>query len=306
MDSRLLARAGLIAVARFPAAGKELVSKLSTLNYTLSTFFEAPPWTRLPARPSRHPVRQSLGDGGSLRRQRRVAGCVPGDVQCQIDTPKPFLTLPMKPESNPRCLRYLTHSGVSSQTICMTRAALSEFYQTVADLDADLPSAKTLAETYRTWTVAQDIIVSTQTDCVLGRQLGHAPGKSYTLAAKAANPLLLQFPRNGVAFITKRSVFYSVGLGPTILACSTCSRRFSAGDSWSAAVENWYKENGPGLLSCPQCGASAPITDWQHDPPWAFGNFGVQFWNWPPLREDFLKALSDLSGHRLRLVSGRF
>jgi hypothetical protein len=44
----------------------------------------------------------------------------------------------------------------------------------------------------------------------------------------------------------------------------------------------------------------------RHDPPFAFGNVGVKFWNWPLLRDDFSKALAELTGHRMRLIYGKF
>jgi len=182
---------------------------------------------------------------------------------------------------------------------------MGDYYQTAVDLDADIQSAEATALRLCDWMISQEIIVGSQTDCVLGDYLGHAPGKNYTLAAKEAYPPLFELRTNGVAVIAKHSVFYSVGVGDIILVCAACGKRFGSNDSWSAAVENWQTGNGPSILPCERCGAAAPITEWQHDPPWAFGNVGVEFWNWPSLREDFLNALGEVVGHRFRLVYGK-
>jgi hypothetical protein len=116
---------------------------------------------------------------------------------------------------------------------------------------------------------------------------------------------LFELQTIGVSFITKHSVFYSAGIGDNMLVCTACEKRFGSKHSWSAALEDWHTGNGPGMLACEHCGAEAPITEWQHDPPWAFGNVGVEFWNWPLLRENFLKALGEVIGHRFRLIYGK-
>lgn len=110
---------------------------------------------------------------------------------------------------------------------------------------------------------------------------------------------------NGVKFIAERHVFYSGGIGDPTLICSVCQKRFRYNDAWSAAIENWYIAHGPGMLVCEQCGAQAPITEWQHEPPWAFANLGIEFWNWPRLREQFLTKVSEVLEHRVRLVYGK-
>jgi hypothetical protein len=181
---------------------------------------------------------------------------------------------------------------------------LSDHYQTVADLDADIATAQATVQRLRDWMITQEVIVAESSDCALS-QLGHAPGKNYAFAVREPCPLLLETRPNGVCFIAKRSVFYAVGVGGVSVICSACRGAFELNDSWSEAVNEWYEEKGPGRLPCFHCGAKAPITEWQHDPPFAFGNVGVEFWNWPELREDFLKALSEVAGHRVRLTYGK-
>jgi hypothetical protein len=184
---------------------------------------------------------------------------------------------------------------------------MGDSYQTIVDLEADIDAAGILGSRVRDWMVAQQVIVPQETDCAMSRRFpGHAPGANYILAASEAYPNLFNLRTNGVVFIAERSVFYSDGVGDTFLICSVCGRRFPHNDAWSAAIENWYVACGSGMLTCAHCGAEAPITEWRHEPPWAFANFGIEFWNWPRLREEFLNKVSEVLEHRVRLVFGRW
>jgi len=182
---------------------------------------------------------------------------------------------------------------------------MSEHYQTIADLDADSHTSEEDAHRIREWLVSERIIVRNTTDCVLSNLHGHMPGENYIVAVKKPYPQLFELRTNGVALISKRTVFYSAG-NPLILVCLSCGERFEGKESWSAAVQEWFTAKGPGLLACERCGVSVPITEWQHDPPWAFGHVGIEFWNWPPLREEFVKKAGEVLRHRVRLVYGRY
>src|SRR5215469_13051840 len=149
---------------------------------------------------------------------------------------------------------------------CLIRAstgtnvqAMSDCYQTAADLDADIQSAQATAARLRDWMISRQIIVAEPTDCVLSEGLGHAPGSNYTLAVEEPYPHLFTLVTNGVAFIAEHSVFYSAGNNIT-LVCAACGKPFKANDPWSAALDDWYKNKGPGLLKCEYCAAEAPIT----------------------------------------------
>jgi len=182
---------------------------------------------------------------------------------------------------------------------------MGDYYQTIVDLEADIQSAGTLAARVRDWMIWQQVIVAQKTDCVMLRDLGHAPGANYIMAVGKSYPMLFEVSPNGVSFVAERSVFYSMGIGDPTLMCSVCKRRFRDNDAWSAAIGDWYKAHGPGMLACEHCGAEAPITEWQHEPPWAFANFGIEFWNWPQLREQFLNKISEVLEHRVRVVYGK-
>jgi len=181
---------------------------------------------------------------------------------------------------------------------------MGDHYQTAADLDADSDTAEAISIRLRQWMVSQDIIVPGESDCVLNSSLGHAPGKNYISAVKKPSSHLLELRTNGVEFIKKRTVFHSGESEPT-LTCPACGKQSEINAAWSGAVDEWHEGTGPGTLACAGCGAKTAIGEWQYDPPWAFACVGVQFWNWPPLRRDFLKALGEVAGHRFRLVTGK-
>jgi hypothetical protein len=183
--------------------------------------------------------------------------------------------------------------------------SVGEYFQTIADLDAQETAAQACVELIRSRLVALNIIVAEPTDCVLGDTLGHAPGRSYFLAVDQPEPLLSELRTNGVAFVAKRTVFYSCGVDDITLVCAACAGRFVAGDSWRAAIDEWYANHGAGMLACSLCGAKAAIPEWQHKPPFAFGNLGITFWNWPPLRQKFIDDVAALLDHRVRLVYGK-
>lgn len=179
---------------------------------------------------------------------------------------------------------------------------MGDHYQTIADIDSDAASAESAAQGIRDWMISERIIRSQPSDCALGEPLGYAPAERYALAVEEY-PRLFTLRTNGVAFIAKRSVFHAGGAFE--LVCSECHNRFAGGEMWSDAVSRRFSGDSVGVLSCPKCGFQTSIVEWQHDPVWAFGYVGINFWNWPPLRTDFITQVRNLLGHRVRLVVGK-
>ena len=181
---------------------------------------------------------------------------------------------------------------------------MGDYYQIIADLDARPEQAETVINRWRDWMVTREIIMPEKTDCVLGEEDGHAPGKNYAQAVMKQSAMLSQLKNNGAQFIAERTVFYG-GAGSFKLMCRQCGAQFEANDAWSDAVGEWHGGSGPGILACAKCSVKMPITEWQHDPPWAFGNAGLKFWNWPELRPEFVRQFGEVVGHRVRLVWGK-
>ncbi len=106
---------------------------------------------------------------------------------------------------------------------------------------------------------------------------------------------------NGVEIAVGRRVFDAGGNGIE-LRCDACGVPFEPDDSWSDAAGAWFNGDNLASLPCPSCGRQALLTEWRGRWPWGFGNLGLQFWNWPPLSDSFVHALTRKLGHRTIIV----
>jgi hypothetical protein len=93
---------------------------------------------------------------------------------------------------------------------------------------------------------------------------------------------------------------------PPKAACPGCGRILDdPDDEWRAAVQSWMEGDNDSPLSCPECGAAAPVTKWDYGVGCGFGNLAFRFWNWPPLRGEFLEELRRELGHPIAVVRGK-
>ncbi|MFC8668515.1 hypothetical protein [Streptomyces sp. NPDC057199] len=76
--------------------------------------------------------------------------------------------------------------------------------------------------------------------------------------------------------------------------------------NFAAAMGTWH-ETGAATVDCPACARPVALTDWiWEDDYYAFGHLGLEFWNWPELRPDFIQEISRLlGGHRTGHVWGK-
>jgi hypothetical protein len=181
---------------------------------------------------------------------------------------------------------------------------MSDFFQSLVAPDIAAADAKPIGDRMLQWLVAEQIVLAETIDCVLGADAGHPPGPDYAKATGTTDPLLLRLQTNGLALITKRTVFHS-GQGSVQLICSACKSTFDLPDRWHNAVDEWFKQTGPGDLACPVCAVSRPIDQWQHDPPWAFGELAIEFWNWPAFTPAFIAEFEKRLGSRIVHVYGK-
>lgn len=181
---------------------------------------------------------------------------------------------------------------------------MGDYFQYIVDVEATEEQAPQQEATVRDWLLREGIISAEMTDCVLGSELGYPPTANYTKAVEEPDDFLLERRTNGVKLITKRTIFDS-GQGGFELICSSCDARFEYTDEWSDAVHEWSERRGPGIFPCPHCGHAQPLTEWKHDPPWAYADFGIKFWNWPPLTTAFVDDIARLLGHRVVVVAGK-
>jgi len=170
----------------------------------------------------------------------------------------------------------------------------------------EVSAAQSKAEGVRmlAWLIAQGIVSPEKKDCVLGSPLGHPPGPNYVRATGESDPRFLSLRSSGLAIITAHTVFHS-GQGGFKLVCSNCRSKFDPPDRWGDAVNEWFKGSGLGILKCTACGHERPIVEWQHDPPWAFGELGFEFWNWPRFIDGFVLEFERQLGSRIGYLCGK-
>jgi hypothetical protein len=180
---------------------------------------------------------------------------------------------------------------------------MSDGTQVIVDLDATLAEADQLADEVRGWLAAQGVIQPEPSDCVLGDAYGHAPGPRYRDAVVPGSPDegFLALLTNGLDLRVGRAVFHPGG-EETELACDACGAQVEAGEAWTEAVSGWFEGDDAAAFACPACRRSRPLTAWRGPRPWGFGNLGLEFWNWPPLSDAFVRAVGERLGHRVLLV----
>lgn len=83
--------------------------------------------------------------------------------------------------------------------------------------------------------------------------------------------------------------------------CPACSAPLELGAAFTDAIEDWYR-GGRGEMTCPSCGASAPITSWPAERPLGFGCAALVWREWPPLSDAFVSELRAVIAHPLVVV----
>lgn len=182
---------------------------------------------------------------------------------------------------------------------------MGSWFQTIVDKNASIEEAETLATEIRDWFVGRGIIQATLTDCVLGGDgRGYPPGRNFEEAINpSTNHHFLHLWTNGLHLVIGRTVFDS-GQGETTVLCPNCQIPQADHIQWVDAIGEWYEGKTAQLLF-PHCNTSAPITEWVFDPPWGFGNLGFKFWNWPPLKDEFVSELGERLKHQIVIVKGK-
>jgi hypothetical protein len=89
-------------------------------------------------------------------------------------------------------------------------------------------------------------------------------------------------------------------------SCPSCGAALEDPDgNWRAAELAWIQGDDEAGLDCASCGKASPVAAWIYDSRFGFGNLAFRFWNWPPLRPDFLEELRRELQHPIVLVKGK-
>jgi hypothetical protein len=179
---------------------------------------------------------------------------------------------------------------------------MSDAYITIVPTNVTQGQVKDLSKMTIAWLSEKGIILTNQTDCVLGETLGYPPGPKYMDAIDGDDFGLLKLRTNGLAAVTERQVFDNGENGLDEINCPKCGANNIDSD-WGEAVGLW--DTGKiGILRCSQCDNEASIADYDFRPDWGFGEFGLTFWNWP-LSSRFFDDLRVFVGTDIKIIYGR-
>ncbi|MGD9720513.1 MAG: hypothetical protein AB7O59_21865 [Pirellulales bacterium] len=180
---------------------------------------------------------------------------------------------------------------------------MGDSYQQIVDLHATVQEAPRLARTVLRYLIERGVICGEASDSALGGPRGYRPGPNFKEAVGGRLVHFLEVQPNGVCCEIGRTVFHAGGNSDKVL-CPICHTDASSSD-WTDAVDRWFQGDDAAAHTCQHCGIASRITQWDFDFVWAFGNLGFTFWNWPPLRPQFVEQISSLLAHEVRVVCGR-
>ena len=179
---------------------------------------------------------------------------------------------------------------------------MSDDAQILVAIDCPPEQAALHADAVLEWLVDRGIVERGLSDCVLGNDgQGHAPGPDLEAVVEGDTATTRRLWTNGLAIVIGRTIFDN-GSNDIELQCPNCSRTFEPADDWGDAAIAWVEGDDGVRYSCPTCGQDQAIQDWADPWPWGFGNLGIEFWNWPPLRVEIIESVSARVPGRVRLV----
>jgi predicted RNA-binding Zn-ribbon protein involved in translation (DUF1610 family) len=149
---------------------------------------------------------------------------------------------------------------------------------------------------------ARKVIKELETGCTLDGQ-GFPPGENFREVVKESKGGLLRLKVNGLSIHSgQRTIFSSNGIDK--INCPKCGNNIIDSD-WGAAVDESIKESDGNKIECPNCGETNIVVDYVFNPPWAFGEFGLTFRNWPPFEDQFIEQIEADIGKIVKVIHGK-
>ncbi|TDC91407.1 hypothetical protein [Actinomadura sp. 7K507] len=196
---------------------------------------------------------------------------------------------------------------------------MGDWFQTIVDVEAGAEDADRLAARVRDWLISVEVVLAERTDCVLGAEVGHPPGPAagQALEDPSSDDGWQGLWSNGLDITVGRRVF-DAGQGEVeAVTCPHCMGAIRLiDDGWELIDEAWapfrevltdWPEGYDGVIACPSCDQPVEPTAWRWaDDYFVLGHLGFTFWNWPPLKQDFVAEVGwRLGGHRTVLLAGK-
>jgi hypothetical protein len=160
------------------------------------------------------------------------------------------------------------------------------------------PGAAKKAKEILDWLVAEQIVQSEKTDCILGEEGGYALGPGAAKVTDHPDFLPNGLITNGLEIVVGKNVFHAGENGVDEMICPNCDEDVLEEDGLDA-VDDWFK-GATDKLICPACGESVEYFDF--DPAWALSDLGFSFWNWPGFSENFIEEFSERLGCEVVVV----
>lgn len=180
---------------------------------------------------------------------------------------------------------------------------MSDSFITIVPRNVDKVQVKELAIKVVDHLIEKRIINRELTDCTLGNN-GHPLGDNFKDAIEGDDYGLKDIWANGLEIKTTREVFHNGGNGIDEIKCPDCSTNIIETD-WGQAIDEWINESDLHKVTCPNCNAEYSITDYVFNPEWCFGYLGFTFWNWPNLKDNFIKELEQILERRVTIIYGQ-
>lgn len=173
------------------------------------------------------------------------------------------------------------------------------------------------------WMQSKEYIESEVSDCTMNsKNKGYKPGKNHVNAI-GYDEDILKWKVCGVETKTEREVFNAGAFtAMTKMECPSCGRnRFEGITPQDFFTDNCTKEqlelfysvfpefdkwtnSETATLTCPHCEKTSNIEKYKIDNSLSLSNFGLTFWNWPDLTNNFLEQLMSVIGTEIRRING--
>lgn len=167
--------------------------------------------------------------------------------------------------------------------------------------DDELDSAEMKVVDYL---INRKVISTEQKDNVLGDGTGYCPGEKWHIAVDYPEEKhFLSSNTNGMEVSKGRTVFWADGRGFEAISCPNCGHN-NVDCEWSDLFCIWMQNPNAALLTCKHCYKENSICEYNFDPKWALGNFGITFWGWPMLKVSFITQLALYMNCEIEKVEG--
>lgn len=196
---------------------------------------------------------------------------------------------------------------------------MGDWFQTIVDVEAEAEDAERLANGVRDWLISEGVVLAERTDCVLGAVAGHPPGPAFAQALEdpSSDDGWRDLWSNGLDIAVGRTVFDAGQGEPEGVTCPHCAGEIRlVDDHWQPIDEAWtpfgealsdWSDGVDDTIPCPSCDRPVEPAAWRWtDDYFVLGHLGFRFWNWPPLKQDFVAEVGRRSGgHRTVLLAGK-